>query len=175
MKTTRRPATRCLARLKAELIPFPLARRAKLVGALASQMVAADSSDVAERIFQGRAARLGHILLHQRIAEAAIARELGALKAAVRAELTFELEVADLPYTATIGRFPDGRVGEIFLNNHKSNSAAGTAARHSAIVCSIALQFGADVESIRNAVSGGSQGRASGPLGTVLDLLSRAR
>ena len=37
---------------------------------------------------------------------------------------TFELEVAGLRYTATIGRFPDGRIGEIFLNNHKSNSAA---------------------------------------------------
>src|SRR5947208_12219762 len=32
---------------------------------------------------------------------------------------TFELEVAGLRYTATIGRFPDGRIGEIFLNNHK--------------------------------------------------------
>jgi hypothetical protein len=33
---------------------------------------------------------------------------------------TFELEAAGLRYTATIGRFVDGRVGEIFLSNHKS-------------------------------------------------------
>ena len=33
---------------------------------------------------------------------------------------TIELEVGGLRYTATIGRFPDGRIGELFLNNHKS-------------------------------------------------------
>src|SRR5438105_4669201 len=59
---------------------------------------------------------------------------------------TFELEVGGLRYTATIGRFPDGRIGEIFLSNHKNNSAADTNARDSAIVCSIALQYGADLE-----------------------------
>jgi hypothetical protein len=85
---------------------------------------------------------------------------------------TFELEVAGLRYTATVGRFSDGRVGEIFLSNHKSNSAADTNARDSAIVCSIALQCGADVDSIRRALSRDSHGHASGPLGVVLDRLA---
>ena len=86
---------------------------------------------------------------------------------------TFELEVAGLRYTATtIGRFPDGRIGEIFLNNHKSNSAADTNARDSAIVCSIALQYGADPEAIRRALCRDSQGRASGPLGAALDRIA---
>jgi hypothetical protein len=44
---------------------------------------------------------------------------------------TFELEIAGLRYTATVGRFADGRVAEIFLSNHKSNSAADTNARDS--------------------------------------------
>jgi hypothetical protein len=52
---------------------------------------------------------------------------------------TFELEVGGVRYTCTVGRFPDGRVGEILLSNHKANSAADTNARDSAIVCSIAL------------------------------------
>jgi hypothetical protein len=85
---------------------------------------------------------------------------------------TFELTVAGLRYTATIGRFADGRVGEIFLTNHKTNSAADTAARDSAIVFSIAVQSGADAESIRKAVSRDSRGRATGPLGEVLDRLA---
>src|SRR5262249_15255227 len=85
---------------------------------------------------------------------------------------TFELGVAGLKYTATVGRFPDGQVGEIFLSNHKSNSAADTAARDAAIVASIALQFGADVETIRRALCRDAAGRASGPLGVVLDLLT---
>ena len=85
---------------------------------------------------------------------------------------TFELEVGGLRYTATVGRFPDGRVGEIFLGNHKSNSAADTNARDSAIVCSIALQCGADLETIRKAPCRDAQGRASGPLGAALDAIA---
>jgi hypothetical protein len=46
-----------------------------------------------------------------------------------RASETFTLECAGLQYTATISRFDDGRLGEIFLTNHKAGSAADTAAR----------------------------------------------
>jgi hypothetical protein len=63
-----------------------------------------------------------------------------------RASETFSLECAGLAYTATVSRFADGRLGEIFLSNHKAGSHADTAARDAAIACSIALQFGADLE-----------------------------
>jgi hypothetical protein len=89
-----------------------------------------------------------------------------------RISATFDFECAGLRYTATIGRFPDGRVGEIFLNNHKSNSAADTNARDSAIVCSIALQCGADLDTICKALCRDSHGSASGPLGVALDRLA---
>jgi ribonucleoside-diphosphate reductase alpha chain len=78
---------------------------------------------------------------------------------------TFELEVAGLRYTATVGRFPDGRIGEIFLNNDISNSAADTNARDSVIVCSIALQCGAEIETTRKALCCNSRGGPSGLLG----------
>ena len=84
---------------------------------------------------------------------------------------TFDIECAGLRYTCTIGRFRDGRIAEIFLSNHKSNSAADTAA--TAIVASIALQFGANVETIRRALCRDSRGHASGPLGAALDELER--
>jgi hypothetical protein len=87
---------------------------------------------------------------------------------------TFEIEVAGLKYTATIGRFADGRPAEVFLSNHKSNSGADVNARDAAIVASIALQFGADVETIRKALCRDSQGRASGPLGRALDIITGA-
>ena len=64
---------------------------------------------------------------------------------------TFSIESAGLTYLATISRFPDGQLAEIFLTSHKVGSAADTAARDSAIVCSIVLQFGADLETIRSA------------------------
>lgn len=85
---------------------------------------------------------------------------------------TFDFGCAGLRYTCTFGRFRDGRIAEIFLSNHKSNSAADTAARDAAIVASIALQFGANVETIRRALCRDSRGQASGPLGTALDLLA---
>src|SRR5262245_32775042 len=59
---------------------------------------------------------------------------------------TFDLMVAGLPYTCTVGRFADGRLAEVFLSNHKSNSAADTAARDAAIAFSFAVQHGADRE-----------------------------
>ena len=88
-----------------------------------------------------------------------------------RASILFELEVAGLRYTATVSRFADGRIGELFLMNHKSNSAADTNARDSAIVFSFAVQHGADPDAIRRALCRDSQGRASGPLGAALDFL----
>ena len=86
---------------------------------------------------------------------------------------TFQLEVAGLKYTASIGRLPDGRIGELFLTNHKSNSAADTNARDAAITFSIAIQHGADFETIRRALCRDSQGRALGPIAAALDIIAR--
>jgi hypothetical protein len=90
-----------------------------------------------------------------------------------RASETFALECEGLNYIATVSRFDDGRLGEIFLTNHKAGSAADTAARDAAITCSIALQFGADIETIRKALCRDSRGNASGPLGVALDMLAK--
>jgi hypothetical protein len=85
---------------------------------------------------------------------------------------TFTFEVAGLRYTCTVGRFPDGSIGELFLLNHKSNSAADTNARDAAITFSIAVQHDADAEVIRRALCRDVNGRASGPLGAALDLIA---
>jgi hypothetical protein len=85
---------------------------------------------------------------------------------------SFNIEAGGLRYTATIGYFADGRIGEIFLNNHKAGSGADTNARDAAIVTSIAIQSGADIDTIRKALCRDSQGRPTGALGTVLDLLA---
>jgi hypothetical protein len=50
-----------------------------------------------------------------------------------RASMSFDLEVAGQHYTATASQFRDGRIGELFLSNHKSNSSADTNARDSGI------------------------------------------
>jgi hypothetical protein len=65
---------------------------------------------------------------------------------------SFTFECAGLKYTATVGRFADGSVGEIFIGNNKSNSQADISARDAAIVFSIAVQCGADIEAITQAL-----------------------
>jgi hypothetical protein len=90
-----------------------------------------------------------------------------------RASTTFNFEVGGLAYVAIASRHPDGTVGEIFLSNLKSNSTADINARDAAIACSLALQFGADVETIRKALCRDSYGRASGPLGAALDIIAK--
>ena len=92
-----------------------------------------------------------------------------------RACESFSLECAGLTYTATVAWFPDGKIGELFLANHKSNSAADTNARDAAITFSIAVQHGADPEVIRRALCRDGQGRAIGPLGTALDIIGGGR
>ena len=84
---------------------------------------------------------------------------------------TFDLVAGGLKYVCTVGRFADGRIGELFLGNDKSNSHADTAARDSAIVCSLALQHGTDPEIIRRALCRDADGTARGPLGVALDLI----
>jgi hypothetical protein len=90
---------------------------------------------------------------------------------------TFDFDViagsATLHYTATIGFYPDNRIGELFLNNHRSNSTADVNARDAAIALSFALQHGADLEEIRRALSRNANGEASGPLGAALDVIAK--
>src|SRR5258705_8566781 len=81
---------------------------------------------------------------------------------------TFDVTSGGLAYTASIGRFADGRIAEIFLTNHKAGSAADTNARDAAVVCSIALQFGVPLETIHPALMRDGHGRAGGPPGAAL-------
>jgi len=87
---------------------------------------------------------------------------------------TFAFQCGTINYVATIGRFDDGRVAEIFLTNHKTGSDADAAAKDSAVVASIAMQFGTPVETIRHALLRDGRGVASSPLGMALDLIAES-
>jgi hypothetical protein len=82
----------------------------------------------------------------------------------------FDFEHGGRKWTATISRFPDGRVGEVFLNTIKG-AAIGELAADAAIVASLALQSGCRLETLHHALSG----RDTGPLGTALRLVGGAR
>ncbi len=81
-------------------------------------------------------------------------------------------QVRGIDYSAGLGYYPDGRLGEIFLNAAKIGSAADVIARDSAIAISFALQNGVGVEDIRSAFTRDAQEQAEGPLGKLFDLLA---
>jgi hypothetical protein len=85
---------------------------------------------------------------------------------------TFTFEIGGLRYTCTTSKFEDGSLGEIFLGNHKAGSMADAAAKDSAVVASIALQYGVPVDVIRRALMRGSHGEPNTPLAAALDILN---
>jgi hypothetical protein len=85
---------------------------------------------------------------------------------------SFTFELDGLRFTASIGRFPDGRIGELFLNNHKRGNQSDTNAKGAAVLLSFALQHGADINDIRKALCRNSAGRALGPISRALDILA---
>jgi hypothetical protein len=87
---------------------------------------------------------------------------------------TFAFECNGLSYTASIGSFPDGKLSEIFIGNSKAGSHTDAAAKDSAVVCSIALQFGVPLDVLRKALLRDARGRASSPLGAALDIIWRS-
>jgi hypothetical protein len=90
--------------------------------------------------------------------------------------VTFSFEAGQHQYTASVGYFVDGplagKLAEIFLSNGRAGSDVDAAARDSAILCSLALQHGAGLDTVRHALLRDSHGNASSPLGTALDILA---
>lgn len=85
---------------------------------------------------------------------------------------SFSFTCGRMNYVASISKFADGRLAEIFITNHKVGSDADAAAKDSAVVASIALQFGVPVDVIRKALLRDARGVASSPLGVALDILA---
>lgn len=89
-----------------------------------------------------------------------------------RDSLTYTVEAQGLRFTATASHFADGRLAEIFLQNHKLQSGAGILASDTAVAASLALQFGCPLETLRKALMRDVSGNPTGPLGVALDLIA---
>jgi hypothetical protein len=81
-----------------------------------------------------------------------------------RGSEVFQFEHSGIGYTATISRFSDGRLAEIFIDHPKPNSAIAEHASDAAVLASLLLQYGVTAAVIRHSISG--------PLGTALDLIA---
>ena len=85
---------------------------------------------------------------------------------------TFNLRFWNQSFSVTIGFYPDGTPGEVFIDGGKTGQDVQSTARDAAVVLSLALQHGVSPETIRHAVTrGASEGPAS-ILGAVVDFIT---
>jgi hypothetical protein len=75
-------------------------------------------------------------------------------------------------YRMTIGFFPDGRPGELFLNHDRDDSLLDVLAHDAAILASIAIQYGATIGELRHALKRDVRGVAASPIGAALDRIA---
>jgi hypothetical protein len=75
-------------------------------------------------------------------------------------------------FEMTVGYYPDGRVGEVFLNADRANSLLDFLMSDAAILASLALQYGAPLDEIMHALKRDARGVAASPIGAALDQIS---
>ena len=86
---------------------------------------------------------------------------------------TFGMRFWNQPFTVTVGFYPDGTPGEVFIDGGKTGQDIQSTARDAAVVLSLALQHGTAIETIRHAVTRTGSGSAASILGAVVDALSK--
>lgn len=87
-----------------------------------------------------------------------------------RAE-TFNMRFGDqsAEYTVTLGYYEDGRIGEIFIDGAKAGTMMDALARDGAVLTSIGLQYGMQLETVRHALTRDRDGNATTIIGAVID------
>lgn len=80
-------------------------------------------------------------------------------------------EFGGFSYTATVSRFGNGDLAEIFLDVAAVGSPVSTIARDLAVTASLALQYGCPPDVLSKALTRAHDGAAAGPLAALLDAI----
>lgn len=88
---------------------------------------------------------------------------------------TFEIRHGgqNTAFAVTVGYYPDGRIGEVFVNGAKAGSEVEAVTRDGAVILSIALQYGVPLDTIRHALTRDHDGSPSTIIGAVVDRLEK--
>jgi hypothetical protein len=88
---------------------------------------------------------------------------------------TFEIEFGGLnkSHTVTVGYYDDDMHGEVFINGGKSGEVVEAIARDSAVLLSLALQYGVPLDTVKRAITRDGQGAPASIVGAVVDQLDR--
>ena len=89
-----------------------------------------------------------------------------------RSAETLAFERDNLKFQMTIGLYPDGRPGELFLNAEHANSLLDAMAHDAAILASLALQHGCTLETIARALKRDARWVAASPIGAAVDQIT---
>jgi hypothetical protein len=89
-----------------------------------------------------------------------------------RACETIAFERDGSQYQMTVGFYPDGRAGEIFLNHDHGDSLLDVLTSDAAILASLALQHGCTLETIAHALKRDARGVAASPIGAAVDQIT---
>ena len=89
-----------------------------------------------------------------------------------RPSTVYEFDHEGHRYQASVSYGVHGRPLEVFLTTGKPGTGVETLSRDCAVACSLALQYGAGIETLAAAMTRLDEGRAAGPLGKLLDLVA---
>lgn len=82
-------------------------------------------------------------------------------------------------YTATVGYFEDGTLGDVFVRSGKAGSHSSILMLEASICLSVAFQYGAKPSDMRRSMphagdpKSGGLGAPEGPIGTLLEILEK--
>lgn len=90
-----------------------------------------------------------------------------------RGHTTVTLRWLGKDYDVSCGHYLDGRPAEIFVHSTKAGSDVQIVANDAAILMSLALQYGAPLQTIRSAMAREENGNAQSIIGQVADVFVR--
>ena len=89
-----------------------------------------------------------------------------------RSAIALEIEHAGHRFRMHVGHFPDGVIGEIFIDSAKQNSALDAFGADAAIIISLLLQHGAAPAEIGHALRRSPDGVPASLIGAAVDGLA---
>ena len=84
---------------------------------------------------------------------------------------TWTFEHGGAQFFMTVGHYPSGNLGEVFVNAKHSNSMMDAFVSDAAILVSLCLQHGCEIETIRHALKKDHAGNAVTPIAAALDTI----
>ena len=81
---------------------------------------------------------------------------------------TFSFEHEDLSYIASLGRFSDGRLSELFISGGIVGSSVRIMTQELSVLLSISLQHGVPLKTLRDGLPKLNNGKFAGPLGNAI-------